>query len=525
MLFCEELEEAVTNTVTREACFRRMDARVALAAALCALLLVAFCAVPYLPMVDLPQHAAQISLWQRLDSPTGAPLFELNLRTPYLGAYVAARVLAPWLGAVLAVKVVVWLSVVAHLFAFDLLVRTLGHPRWLGLLGLPLGLGYGFYYGFISFIAALPLGLLAVSAALRHRGRPTLLSGSLLAAALCATLATHGFAFGMTLLMVLPLLLRGAGGFFGRVVPVVAPALLAVVWLLPGTSARSIGLTIWEPRFFDLAQVPALLLAASAADHVATAFGVLFLLLLALTFGRPSRAIERYLPLILLVLGYCVFPLMLGGFGPLHPRFAAFMVPALLLAFEPGAEHEHSLLPGLVAATTVAWLGLFVHRLSAFEAETRPVADFVARMPEGLSIRPIVFERTSEVFPDLPVLLHLSAYYLPEKAGRQGYSFAMYPTSVIRNAPSVVPTMDSGAEWHPESFSAQIELDRYDCFLVHSDSDRSVELFGDEAPGVSLAFHEGSWWAYLTRSALTALTAYNREGSRHEQPLVVSRSK
>jgi len=499
--------------------------RFALAVALSAVLLGAFLAVPYLPMVDLPQHAAQISLWQRLSAPSaGAPLFELNLRTPYLGAYALARVLATWLGAVPALKLVVWASVVAHLAAFDLLVRTLGHPRWLSLLGLPLGLGYGFYFGFVSFIAALPLGLLAISAALRHRERPTVRSGLLLAAALCATLATHGFAFGMTLAIVAPLLLRGSGAFVWRAAPLGAPALLTAVWLMPGSSGRSIGLTIWDPRFLDLVQVPALLLSASAADVVATVFGVLLLALVLLSLGRPSRALERYFPILFLILGYCLFPLSLGGFGPLHPRFAAFMVPALLIAFEPRTDLEHSMLPGLIAATSVAWVGLLVHRLVEFEQETRPVADFVARMPAGLSIRPIVFERTSQVFPELPALLHMSAYYLPEKAGRQGYSFAMYPTSVIRYAPSVTPTMDHGAEWHPEYFSARDELDQYDCFLVHSSTDRSAELFAERAPEVTLAFHEAGWWAYLSRSAQVALRAHDTEG-QHEQPLVFSRSK
>jgi hypothetical protein len=504
---------------------RLIDPWLALPAALCALLLAAFLAVPYLPMVDLPQHAAQISIWQRLSSAPGdAPVFELNLRTPYLGAYVLARALATWFGAVPALKFVVWLVVVAHFAAFDLLVRTFGHPRWLSLLGLPLALGYGFYYGFISFIAALPCGLLAMSAAWRHRQRPTLRSGALLAAALCATLATHGFAFGMTLAVIVPLLLRGSGKFLARVAPLCAPALLALVWLVPGSSAHSIGLTIWDPRLLDLAQVPALLLATSAADRVASVFGVLLLLLLALSLGRPSRVLERHLPIVFLTLGYCLFPLCLGGFGPLHPRFAAFVVPALLIACEPRRELEHSLLQGLVAATCVAWFGLLVHRLVLFAQETRPITDFVARMPAGLSIRPLVFERTSEAFPALPVLLHLSAYYVPEKAGRQGYSFAIYPTSVIRYLPGVTRTMDHGEEWHPEAFSARNELDRYDCFLVHSSSDRSAELFGERAPELHLAFHEAGWWAYLNRSALTALHAHD-EGLQHEQPLVFSRTQ
>jgi hypothetical protein len=49
---------------------------------LCALLLAAFVASPYLPMVDFPQHAAQIAVWLRLDDPafSYSKVFELCAR-------------------------------------------------------------------------------------------------------------------------------------------------------------------------------------------------------------------------------------------------------------------------------------------------------------------------------------------------------------------------------------------------------------------------------------------------------------
>jgi hypothetical protein len=74
--------------------------------------------------------------------------------------------------------------------------------------------------------------------------------------------------------------------------------------------------------------------------------------------------------------------------------------------------------------------------------------------------------------------------------------------SVIRYAASVRPTMGGGAEWHPDHFSAQHELDSYDCFLLHSARDRSIETFRKRLPEVKLVFHEQSWWAYLTRRSI-----------------------
>ena len=468
--------------------------------ALCfsALLLIAFFSVPYLPMVDLPQHAAQIAIWLHLHDPKWSEfqLFELNLRTPYLGVYALARGLSALLGVVPALKLAVWLSIVGHWAAFDWLVRSLGHARWLGLLGLPLGMGYGFYFGFISFIGALPFGLCATCLALRHRVQPTLASGLWLGSALCATLATHGFALGLTMVLVAPLLLRGGGSLISRGLPLLAPALLMLIWLVPGSSARSIGFTIWDPRFWELNQMPGLLLASSGADHAASALGLILLGIVLLSLGRPSREPERFLPLLVMLLGYCLFPLSLGGFTPLHPRFAAFLVPSLLLAFQPSGAKRSPYFDGFIAFTTAGWFCLFAVRLQRFSRETQPITDFIARMPAGLSIRPLIFERESHAFPGLPAMIHLSAYYVPEKGGYQGYSFAMYPTSVVRYHPDVVPTMDRGAEWHPEWFSAAYELDGYQCFLVKSSLDRSAELFEAQVDRLSLVFHEQDFWAY-----------------------------
>jgi hypothetical protein len=378
-------------------------------------------------MVDLPQHAAQISIWLHLHDPHWSEfqLFELNLRTPYLGAYALARGLSGLIGVVPALKFVVWLSVLGHWAAFDWLVRSLGHSRWLGLLGLPLGMGYGFYFGFISFIGALPFGLSAACLALRHRAQPSLANGLWLSAALCATLATHGFALGLTMVLVAPLLLRGHGSLIARGLPLLAPGLLMLVWLVPGSSARSIGLTIWDPRFWELGQVPGLLLASSGADQAASTLGLVFLGIVALSLGRPSSEPERFLPLLVMLLGYCLFPLSLGGFTPLHPRFAAFLIPTLLLAFQPRQGMGSAYFGGVITLVTAAWFCVFAIRLQRFAHETQPITDFVARMPAGLRIRPLIFDRGSEAFPGLPAMLHLSAYYVPEKGGSQGYSFAM----------------------------------------------------------------------------------------------------
>ena len=470
------------------------------------LLLPVFLWVRYLPMVDLPQHAALVGAWLRLSDPTSleAEAFTLNWQTPYLTAYALSRGLAPWLGVVTSVKVVVWLCCIGFQLAFSLIVRELRYPAWLGLLGVPSSLGFSFYYGFLSFIAGLPFALLSLWAALVFAREPSLRRGSVLGALLALTLLTHGFAAAIALMVVGPVLLSAQRPVVQRLWPLLIPLGFGGAWLLPGRGVSGIGLSIWEPRLLDLLELPAMLVGISTSDRLAPAFGLGILGLVAATLGRPAESPWRWLPLGLVVLAFCLFPVVYAGFAPTFPRFAAFLVPTLLVAFEPRQAGLVSRGKAPAVALVACWLAVLGLRLHLFDAETAPFAALVERLPAGLSMRPIVFERESRAFPGVPALIHLSAYYAAEKGGLQGYSIAMYATSPVRYTESTTPGMLYGAEWHPEDFSIDEELHLYDSFVVHSSVDRSDELFGEAERNLTLAASAGNWWAYRVHSARTS---------------------
>src|SRR5688572_21731118 len=85
-----------------------------------------FCA-RYLPLVDLPQHAAQLSIFVHYDDPAWGfrEQFELNWGTPYVLLYVLARPLVPLFGIVGALHVVIAASIVGFALATYQLVRAL----------------------------------------------------------------------------------------------------------------------------------------------------------------------------------------------------------------------------------------------------------------------------------------------------------------------------------------------------------------------------------------------------------------
>ncbi len=462
-------------------------------------LLAIFLVARDLPLVDLPQHALQIANWIRLNAHDSATLdLELNFRTPYLLGYPVARALASVVPVLVALKLTLWASITLHAVTLRKLCQRLGHDPWLGLLGFPLGLGYSFCFGFIAFCAALPLAHWAMLCALEHRDAPTWKSGLGLATTLALLLIAHGVALGFLVVVLAPLLVWGAGKLWQRLVPLAAPPLLALFWLVPGGTSTRLGGDYWALEPQRVLELPGQLVGIGAADPIATLLGSLLLVTVGWSLGA-RRSLLLTLPLASACLGYMLFPSMFRGAGPLGPRFAAYMVPTALIAFEPrearsaGMESARRALVLFVAGSVLC---VFSLRLPGFNREASDFHALTARLPRGLSIRPLVFDRASRAFPGIPAHLHVPAYYALEKGGSAGYSFAMYSISVVRLRAGVHAKMAGGAEWAPERFDAEREADEYDYFIVRSAVDRTSSLFAGESPVAVLDQHIGDWWGY-----------------------------
>lgn len=460
------------------------------------MLLIGFFAVRDLPLVDLPQHALQISRWCGIDAARAdAANLVLNFRTPYLLAYPIVRALAAFLPVLTALKLVLWASVVALAAALGRLCRELGHEPWLGLLGYPLGLGFGFCFGFVAFCAALPLAYLAFAQLARHRRAPGLTSGAWLALSLALLLVAHGVALAFFVLVASPLLLGGGGKLWQRAAPLLSPLVLGAAWLAPSDSSARVGVDYFGVAPERWLELPGQLVGIGAADAVATGLGLALLLAVALSLGRPRPPLE-WSPLVLSLLGYGVFPALFRGAGPFHPRFAAYLVPALLFAFSPRRRAGLSPRRALTWCVAASTLLVFCARLRDFQREAGELRALLDRLPAGLAVRPLVFERGSRAFPGIPAHLHLPAYYSVDKGGSPGYSFAMYAMSVVRFRPGARVLMSGGSEWFPERFDAALEAADYDYFIVKSSVDRGALLFPGPRPAATLDQHVGQWWGY-----------------------------
>jgi hypothetical protein len=381
-------------------------------------------------------------------------------------------------------------------------LRAVKQDEWLALLGLPLSFGFSFYFGFTNFLLGTPLILATLVLALRYAEQPTVRRGVPFALLLGVTFLAHVIAFAIASAVAFLLTarrIRSARGVLRDYWPLLGGLLLVLPWIPGFTRSPDISATpeIWVLGWERLWALPATLFAISPADELATWLGGTVLLVVLLSLGKPSRNVGRYGLLLLALVAYLVFPFKLRGVSFLYQRFAALLIPGLILL----AAGARPLLPvwlrrPAIALFSAAWLAVFVLRLRDFNREAGDFAAVIRELPPRLRVRPMIFANQSAAFPATPLFLHFPAYYQAEKGGYLGYSFARYYTCFVRYKPGVDIGMAEDQEWNPYSFDARTEVPKYDYFIARAGGDQARPLFRNSPQRVVLESHSPPWWIY-----------------------------
>lgn len=168
-----------------------------------------------LPIVDLPQHLHLISVLQRLDDPSTLYPETFARRegfTPYLGYYYAVIGLTQVLPLEDANRLVLCLFILGWPLSLAFLLRSLSRSPLPALLTLPFAFGDNFAWGFINYLAAVPLTFLCCGAFLRSLSSTTRRWWWALASSALALLTLAFHPLPVVLLgLALPLLLLTTG--------------------------------------------------------------------------------------------------------------------------------------------------------------------------------------------------------------------------------------------------------------------------------------------------------------------------
>lgn len=407
-----------------------------------ALVVVAIWTPAELPLADLPQHTAQLVLWERLQDPGWrfADRFELDWGTPYLAYYVLGRALTAPLGVEGAVRCLVTLAALGLPLALRHLLRRRGGDPLLALLGFPLAFGFPLAMGFLNFALALPLALLLVAEAGEQAERPTRRGALALAALSLACFVAHALAWAAAMGV------AGAGvcGARGtrrarlRAAAALAAALpAALLWVARRPGALTPVTSVWGGGPVRALQLPTVLL---GDDAVSLAFGLAGVLALALGARRLSRDPARWAPAAAAAALFALAPTRVLGVSFVAQRLGVLVPLLLLVALDPApASRRRRAAVALVPLLALAQVAVIAHGLRRAGEEGRNLRALAARVPEGALVLGEVLSEAPGWHPSVPAHDHLPLLVQRDRDVLVEPSFARHGPQLVRYRPGREP--------------------------------------------------------------------------------------
>lgn len=467
----------------------------------------------FLPLVDVPQHAAQVASLRQLWG--GSDLFRedfvVNWFTPYLGGYLLMFLASTVLPIVPATKVVVSATVIGVPVLTGLLLREVGSDERLKWLAIPAGYSFAFYWGFLVYAVAVPAALAFLWMTIRFDTASPLKRSLAIAAFSVVVYFCHVIALGFGSLVALAYLLgrhwRSPLKFVGRVIPYMTPLPFMALWMtrVYGTEASlQDGTVIFAPVKDKLV---ILFNQFSGLDGSSFSIGLLIAgVVLALPFlggCRVSTRPERWLPLVAGIAVYMIFPYYMQSTAYLYQRLAVFLVPLWLMIWDAPASPRPTVLIVAMAAVAV-WIGSNVERFARFASESMGFSLVLQEAEPGRRMAGMLLCNGTEYFT-YPVYLHFHAWYQATSGGIADNSFAMTHPSMVRYRDLTAPRVGDLLAWEPGKFDwSRDGGDSYDYFLVCAGEDASALIFKDRTDSVRLVARAGSWWLYERQPAVAS---------------------
>jgi len=467
------------------------------------------------PMVDLPQHAAQLALLRDLllhRSPW-AGLVHVNFFTPYLLGYCLALPLSLIVAPLTAMKIVLSVAYVAFVAACQSIRSALGSTARLDALFCLPFFGFAYSWGFYTYLVAAPVGLVFIRVALDFSRTPRLASGMAMAALGVALLFCHGlvfliaFAVGGAIVLANMRGLTDVVGLARRAWPFTAAVAVAAVMFV-STRTREAAtdhnfghLLFWGalPRRLGMMMINSV-----DAPGKPWALAIIAVLVVLPWLGglkmdwRRNEALMIGLTTIALVL---YAPSFAFSTSLLFERIVLFLLPAYAWLFvdrEPPPDREPSPAGPVVAALCAGTVGiaLVLHAIAgvAFSSEAR---DFdrvmAAAQPEGRALS-LVFDRESVTQPNEDMYLHLVSWYAAERQGFVDFSFAYFHPEMVRFNAGAQPAANEASARNPEAFVWTSQDWQYRYFFVRSKDPIAAAFFAPGRP--RLLAHSGEWSLY-----------------------------
>ena len=484
------------------------------------------------PMVDLPQHAAQISLFLNLRDASFpfAYLFDVHLFTPYLFGYGLIAAFTPLFGIVAASKLVISAALAVFPWSTRFFMHAAGADPYWAWLVFPVLYGFSYQWGFINFIVAAPIGLLFLGLVWRQQSQANPHSAWLMIFLLYLLFFSHVLIlalFGGIAAIYWWWSSQRLKDFLRLSWPLLTPLPLLIAWLVVQQDHPMSKLPIeWDLSWFSGIDsyysywaawltpeqsgwgringfIPRLL--GTRPDITTKMLGLtLFALPLLAGYGITTSRI-RLIPFGVIVIVLLLAPSLFFGVAFVFQRFTFLALPFYLVMLDGPRVSIHQYQRWLGYAAPIiafAWIGLTSYHALQFNKDAEGFETILAKMAPGKRALAMIFER-DDSHSIAPTFVHFTAWYSALKSGVTDPSFAVTQVQPVTYRPDQRPTVRiQGFEWFPQKFDWQYHAGRqYDYFVARAPIDHGAYLFREATCGIELLAHEGHWWLYQ-RSAV-----------------------
>lgn len=468
--------------------------------------------ITYPPMIDVPQHAAQVSLLDSMlrGESAFAEEYELNFLTPYLLGYGTWLIASQILGLHLALSFILALAFIGTYAAFIQLRRRFGAPSTLDPLAVAGFFGFAFEWGMLTFLLSVPVGLLFLAFFLDFLRDESFKRGLVAALVGALLIASHGlvFAYFFVLSGCFALeKLRRTRSFPQKELLLFVPlALVAILyslradelsplWADPrGSYVQGAGfarrayqllhyqLSAFAPKAWHLAAVIALLLSP---------------LLLAL---RPSKEPARYLPLGFFLVYFFTVPHDAMDTSLLWQRFSLLFLPSFALIFDARDTLRSSRAAHIASLALVIGVAFILlpalGRMRAFDRETEDFRAVLEALPAEKRALALIYDRKSPAAENPAAYVHFASWYAAEKGGLVDFNFAWFPPQIVRYKKEAAPEVRPSFEWRPNRFRELKHCDRYDYLIVRGELTHPARLLRGTSCPHQFALSEGTWTVF-----------------------------
>ena len=364
----------------------------------CAAALLCLCVLPVwlapaLPMQDFPQHLFITAVLRGAHPEwTDAYVRQLTL-APYTGFYWVACALTPLLGVEAAGRAFVTGYLLLFVVWMWRLAAELRSPPWAALLAFPFALGSTYFHGFLNYLFALPLVLLALQE-LRESAAVRLGSARLAghAVLLCGIAWFHPLCLYVYAgLAALDLLLsrRSATALFARAAPGALALVTLALW--QAASYRDTEGQVWWAPAHDTLRYLSLLFTGLRPQPIWIALHTACFLGMGavLAAHRPWRALDRRagLQALALLLAYLLLPFRIGSYTYVSWRLAPLFGLALAALFaRVSLSRRSGLVLALACGVVTADVVLLQLQVGHESAEIRALVPNVQRGARATAI-------------------------------------------------------------------------------------------------------------------------------------------